>query len=32
MLTIAVIPLGTGNDWIKTHNIPNNEKSIEINP
>jgi diacylglycerol kinase family enzyme len=30
-ITIAVIPLGTGNDWIKTHNIPNNvEKSIEI--
>jgi YegS/Rv2252/BmrU family lipid kinase len=30
-ITIAVIPLGTGNDWIKTYNIPNNvEKSIEI--
>ncbi|QNM85032.1 diacylglycerol kinase family lipid kinase [Polaribacter pectinis] len=30
-LTIGVIPLGTGNDWIKTYNIPNNiEKSIEI--
>ena len=30
-ITIAVIPLGTGNDWIKTYNIPNSiEKSIEI--
>lgn len=30
-ITIAVIPLGTGNDWIKTYNIPNNiEKSVEI--
>ena len=30
-ITIAVIPLGTGNDWIKTHNIPNNiEKAVEI--
>ena len=30
-ITIGVIPLGTGNDWIKTYNIPNNiEKSIEI--
>lgn len=30
-LTIGVIPLGTGNDWIKTYNIPNSiEKSIEI--
>jgi YegS/Rv2252/BmrU family lipid kinase len=30
-ITIAVIPLGTGNDWIKTYNIPNNaEKAIEI--
>ena len=30
-ITIAVIPLGTGNDWIKTYNIPNNiKKSIEI--
>lgn len=30
-LTIGVIPLGTGNDWIKTYNIPNNiENSIEI--
>jgi diacylglycerol kinase (ATP) len=25
-ITIAVIPLGTGNDWIKTHNIPNSIK------
>ncbi|ARV15759.1 diacylglycerol/lipid kinase family protein [Polaribacter sp. SA4-12] len=30
-ITIAVIPQGTGNDWIKTYNIPNDvEKSIEI--
>jgi YegS/Rv2252/BmrU family lipid kinase len=30
-ITIAVIPLGTGNDWIKTYNIPINiEKAIEI--
>ena len=30
-ITIAVIPLGTGNDWIKTYNIPNHiKKSIEI--
>ena len=30
-ITIAVIPLGTGNDWIKTYNIPNSIKeSIEI--
>jgi YegS/Rv2252/BmrU family lipid kinase len=30
-ITIAVIPLGTGNDWIKTHNIPNSiKKAITI--
>lgn len=30
-LTIGVIPLGTGNDWIKMYKIPNNiKKSIEI--
>lgn len=30
-ITIAVIPLGTGNDWIKTYNIPNHtKKAIEI--
>ena len=30
-ITIAVIPQGTGNDWIKTYNIPNDiEKVIEI--
>jgi len=30
-ITIAVIPLGTGNDWIKTYNIPNSiKKAIEI--
>jgi YegS/Rv2252/BmrU family lipid kinase len=31
-ITIAVIPLGTGNDWIKTYSIPKNiEKAITIN-
>ncbi len=31
LIKIAVIPLGTGNDWIKTYNIPNSiEKSILI--
>ena len=30
-ITIAVIPLGTGNDWIKTYSIPKNiEKAITI--
>ncbi|WP_159949636.1 diacylglycerol/lipid kinase family protein [Polaribacter septentrionalilitoris] len=30
-LTIGVIPLGTGNDWIKTYDIPNDiEKAIDI--
>ena len=30
-ITIAVLPIGTGNDWIKTHNIPNNiKKAIDI--
>jgi len=30
-ISIAVIPLGTGNDWIKTYRIPNNlEKAVEI--
>ncbi len=30
-ITIGVIPLGTGNDWIKTYNIPLDiKKSIEI--
>ncbi len=30
-IKLAVIPLGTGNDWIKTYNIPNSiEKSIDI--
>ncbi|PQJ79973.1 diacylglycerol/lipid kinase family protein [Polaribacter porphyrae] len=30
-ITIGVIPLGTGNDWIKMYNIPNSiEKAIEI--
>ena len=26
-ITIGVIPLGTGNDWIKTYNIPRNLKT-----
>ncbi|WP_298779394.1 diacylglycerol kinase family protein [uncultured Polaribacter sp.] len=30
-ITIGVIPLGTGNDWIKTYNIPKNiKKAIKI--
>ncbi|SDS52242.1 lipid kinase, YegS/Rv2252/BmrU family [Polaribacter sp. KT25b] len=30
-ITIAVIPIGTGNDWVKNYNIPNNiEKALEI--
>jgi YegS/Rv2252/BmrU family lipid kinase len=30
-ITIGVIPLGTGNDWIKTYNIPKGiNKAIEI--
>jgi YegS/Rv2252/BmrU family lipid kinase len=30
-ISIAVIPLGTGNDWIKHYNIPNQiEKAIQI--
>lgn len=30
-LKVGIIPLGTGNDWIKTYNIPNSlEKSINI--
>jgi len=30
-ITIGVIPQGTGNDWIKSYNIPNNvKKAIEI--
>ena len=30
-ISLGVIPLGTGNDWIKTYNIPNNNaKAIEI--
>jgi len=30
-LKLGVIPLGTGNDWIKTYNIPNSiKKSIDI--
>tara|TARA_B110000090_G_scaffold186319_1_gene214996 strand:+ start:330 stop:1244 length:915 start_codon:yes stop_codon:yes gene_type:complete len=30
-ITIAVLPIGTGNDWVKTYNIPNNiKKAIEI--
>jgi len=30
-IKLGVIPLGTGNDWIKTYNIPNSiKKSIDI--
>ena len=30
-IKLGVIPLGTGNDWIKTYNIPNSiEKSINV--
>ncbi|MBA6156731.1 diacylglycerol kinase family lipid kinase [Tenacibaculum sp. S7007] len=30
-ITVGIIPLGTGNDWIKTYNIPNNiEQSINL--
>ena len=30
-ITISVIPLGTGNDWVKTYNIPTSIKeAIEI--
>ena len=30
-VNIGMIPIGTGNDWVKTHNIPNDiEKAIQI--
>lgn len=30
-ITVGVIPLGTGNDWIKTHNIPKDiNKAVSI--
>ena len=30
-IKLGVIPLGTGNDWIRTYNIPNSiEKSIDV--
>ena len=30
-ITVAVLPIGTGNDWVKTYNIPKKiEKVIEI--
>lgn len=30
-VAIGMIPIGTGNDWVKTHNIPNDfEKAIQI--
>lgn len=30
-ITFAVIPVGTGNDWIKTHKIPNHlKKAIQL--
>jgi len=32
-ITFAIIPVGTGNDWIKTHGIPKNyKKAIELLP
>lgn len=30
-ITVGMIPIGTGNDWIKTHEIPNDiEKAVQI--
>ncbi len=30
-VAIAMVPIGTGNDWVKTHNIPNDfEKAIQV--
>ncbi len=30
-VTIGMIPIGTGNDWVKTHNIPSDfEKAIQL--
>ncbi len=30
-INVGMIPIGTGNDWVKTHNIPNDfEKAIQI--
>lgn len=30
-INVGVIPIGTGNDWVKTHNIPKNyKKAIDI--
>ena len=30
-IKVAVIPVGTGNDWVKTYNIPNNlEKAVAL--
>ena len=30
-INVGVIPIGTGNDWVKTHHIPNDiEKAIQI--
>ena len=30
-ITIGIIPIGTGNDWVKTHNIPGDfKKAIQI--
>jgi diacylglycerol kinase (ATP) len=30
-LTVGIIPVGTGNDWIRTHNIPKNyTKAIQL--
>lgn len=30
-ISVGVIPIGTGNDWIKTYNLPNDiEKAVEV--
>ena len=30
-VTVGMIPIGTGNDWVKTHDIPNDfEKAIQL--
>lgn len=30
-ITVAVIPFGTGNDWVKTYNIPKNKNKSILN-
>ena len=30
-ITVGIIPIGTGNDWVKTHNLPKDfEKAIQL--